>query len=39
MGINEEESENGPLDIRNDFEMGIMHRFWSMDMSSRTLTR
>ena len=26
MGTNEEQSENGPLDIRNDFEMGIMHR-------------
>ena len=24
MGINEEQSENGPLDIRNDFEMGII---------------
>ena len=26
MGTNEEQSENGPLDIWNDFETGIKHR-------------
>ena len=34
MGINEEQSENGPLDIRNDFENSEK---W--ESSSRTLTR
>ena len=43
MGTNEEQSENGPLDIRNDFEMGnplgMMHILWSMDTSSRAFAR
>ena len=28
MGINEGQSENGPLDIRNDFKILISHELW-----------